>query len=598
MKIVRDGEPLALPKSRKTLALLAYLAATGRRYRRERLCSLLWELPDDPRAALRWSLSKVRAMVDDPEHKRIVADRDSVALEQDETYIDILTVREACAMGVDDLPTARLQELAEAWRGEFLEGLELSDCRDFTAWCVAERDDSRALQTKILRALVERFAGEPEAALPYARALASVAPDGDDVHFLVETLRAGSSDVGALSPPPDKPSIAVMAFDNLSDDPDQEYFADGIADDIITGLSRSRRFFVIARNSAFAFKGASVDTRQVARELGVQYVVEGSVRRIANRVRITAQLIDAPADTHVWAERYDRELADVFAVQDDITQNIITSITPEYLSAEMNRARRQRAPNFDTWNLFMRAYWHFHQYTHGSHAEAKRLCHEASALDPEASGPLALLSIMHAIEALYAWGDSRAESLRLAHEEAQNAVGADDHDTMALRALGLANLFSRRHDDAIHNFERAIDLNPNESDNDALLGFALGLAGEYEAALDHLTTALRISPRDPLLWNYHNHMAMAAAVASRDEEAIEWARKAVQGNPRFAGGHRTLAARFAHLGRTDDARAALEKLREILPDLNIAQARENLPIKHEADLERYLDGLRKAGLPE
>ncbi len=597
LAIAREGVPLALPKSRKTLALLAYLAATGRRHRRDRLCSLLWELPDDPRGALRWSLSKVRALVDEPERKRILADRESVALEADGAYIDVLAVREAHAKGLVDLPTPRLKALAEAWRGDFLEGLDLPDCRDFQAWCLAERDEARAAHAKVLRVLIDRLSIEPEAALPHARALAAIEPEGGDAHSVVETLRARSSDAGAPLPLPDRPSIAVLPFDNLSNDPDQAYFADGIADDIITELSRYRLLFVTARNSSFSYRGQAVDVKRVARNLGVQYIVEGSVRKAGNRIRLTVQLIDAATGNHVWAERYDRELDDVFAVQDEITENIVATIEPEFLAAEIRRARRKHETNLDAWDNTMRAFWHLARFTKEDNTEAQRLSHRATELDPKGARPYSLLAVAHVMDALYGWGECRDRSLHEAREAAEEAFALDDQDSLTTRVLGLVDLYSRRHDDAIRHFRRAIEICWTEAENHALLGNALCLSGDYDGGLIHVERALRLSPRDSFLPTWYNSLAMTATMTGRYEEGIEWAREAIQANPRLPGGYRSLVASLGHLGRADDACVALEKLLELLPKLTIAQARESLPIKHEVDLEHYLDGLRKAGLP-
>ena len=247
IEVTRKGERVERLPSRKSLALLAYLAATGRRHRRERLCSIFWEVPDDPRASLRWSLTKLRAVVDQPDEKHIIADRDSVVFEPGSSFVDLLVVRAETEKGLENLSTPKLQELAENFRGKFIEGIELPDCHDFQAWCVAERDGVQALQAKIFKALIERFSDAPEMALRYARRLAEIDNEREVADAEVERLRAkvrrtnrtSGQNLTGLEPLqlPEKPSIAVMPFDNLSDDPDQEYFADGIAEDIITALS-------------------------------------------------------------------------------------------------------------------------------------------------------------------------------------------------------------------------------------------------------------------------------------------------------------------------------------------------------------------------
>ena len=400
-------------------------------------------------------------------------------------------------------------------------------------------------------------------------------------------------------PLPDKPSIAVLPFTNMSGDPEQEYFADGITEDITTGLSKFGLFFVISRNSTFAYKGMSVDVKDVARDLGVQYVLEGSVRKSGDRVRITAQLVDAIADKHIWAEKYDRELEDVFQVQDEITQSIVTSVAPEYLTAEMQRVQRKEVQNLDAWEAFMRGYWHLLRFTKDDNAAAQSLVRKAIDLDQHRANYHGLLAVTYLMDAFYGWSESRDASFREARESAERALALDDQDTLALRSIGLVHFFSKNHDVALSYYERAVAANPNEAENRALLGAALGVAGDYDAALEQFETAFRLSPRDVHIATWYNYLAVAAFVAGRDEEAVEWARKTVQANPQFPGGLRTLAASYGSLGRLTEAETAREKLQVLLPNLTIAQLRESLPyFKDPDDLERYLDGLRRAGLPE
>ncbi len=400
-------------------------------------------------------------------------------------------------------------------------------------------------------------------------------------------------------PLPDKPSIAVLPFTNMSGDPDQEYFADGMTEDIITDLSKFELFFVVSRNSSFTYKGASANVKDVARDLGVQYVVEGSVRKFDDRLRITAQLVDAIADKHIWAERYDRELQDVFQVQDEITQSIVTSVAPEYFSAELRRAQRKEEQNLDAWDAFMRGYWHFLRFTKDDNAAAQRLLREAIDLDSHRANYHGMLAVTHLMDALYGWSESRAVSFRVALESAERGLALDGQNTQALRSIGLVHFFSKNHDVALSYYERAVAVNPNEAENRALLGAALGVAGDYDAALDQFETAMRLSPRDAHIATWYNYLAVAAFVVGRNEEAAEWGRKTREANPQFPGGYRTLAASYGNLGRLTEAEAAREKLQELLPHLTIAQLRKRLPyFKNPDDLDRYLDGLRRAGLPE
>ena len=396
-----------------------------------------------------------------------------------------------------------------------------------------------------------------------------------------------------------KPFIAVMPFVNMSGDPGQDYFADGMSEDIMAELSKFGYFFVIGRNSTFSYKGKAVPAKVLARELGVEYVLEGSVRKVDDRIRITVQLIDAKVDKHVWAERYDREFKDLFEVQDEITENIVASVAPEYLSAEFQRVRKRDAPNLQAWDAFMRGYWHLLRFTVDDNAEAQRLLRKAIELDQRQANYHGVMAVTHVMDALYGWGESRDASFRDALASAERGLALDDRDSQALRSIGLVHFFSKNHGLALGYYERAVAANPNEAENRALLGAALGVAGDYDAALEQFETAMRLSPRDTHMATWYGYLSIAAFVAGLDEEAADWAGKAVEANPGFPGGHRTLAAAFGLLGRADEAKRAAEKLRELLPHVTIAQLRQNLPYFKEADgLERYLEGLRRAGIPE
>lgn len=397
----------------------------------------------------------------------------------------------------------------------------------------------------------------------------------------------------------DKPSIAVLPFNNMSGDESQEYFADGITEDIITGLSKFGLFFVISRNSTFTYKGGSPNVKDVARDLGAQYVLEGSVRKSGGRLRITAQLVDATADKHIWAEHYDRELKDLFQVQDEITQSIVTSVAPEYLSAEMHRAQRKEERNLDAWDAFMQSYWHFFRFTVNDNAAAKRLVRKAIELDSHRASYHGLLAVIHTMDALYGWSESRDASFRVALESAERALAIDDQDTLAIRSAGAVHFFSKNHDVALGYYKQAVAANPNEAENRALLGSSLGVAGDYDGALEQFEIAFRLSPRDAHTATWYNYLAVAAFVVGRDKEAAEWAEKTAQASPQFPGGHRSLAASYGNLGRIEEAAAAREKLQELLPHVTLTQLRERLPyFKNPETMERYLDGLRKAGLPE
>ena len=397
---------------------------------------------------------------------------------------------------------------------------------------------------------------------------------------------------------PDKPSIAVLPFVNMSGDAEQEYFADGITEDIITVLSKFRWFFVIARNSVFTYKNKPMDVKLVARDLGVRYVLEGSVRKAGNRLRITAQLIDASTGHHVWAERYDRELEDIFAVQDEITQNIVTSVGPEFISAEMARAQRKDLRSLDAWDYVMRASSHHSRYTRKDAAEAQHLLGKAIEMDPMSVEAFCLLALTHLMQVQFGWSESVVLSTKKAAEAAQSAVAIDNRDAWAHTALGLVDLISKRYDDAILRFKEAIGLNPNLANAYGGLGQALALAGEYDEAVTQIKNAIRLSPRDPFMVYWFGHLGLAAFNKERYEVSCDWALKAIQVNPKFPGGHRLLAASYGQLGRIEEATAELKKLLKLMPGMTGDDVRRQVPFKKTSDMERYIEGLRKAGLPE
>jgi len=398
---------------------------------------------------------------------------------------------------------------------------------------------------------------------------------------------------------PDKPSIAVLAFENMSGDADQEFFADGIAEDIITTLSKARWLFVIARNSSFTYKGKSSDVRQVGRELGVRYMLEGSMRKSGNRVRITAQLIEANSGHHVWAERYDRALEDIFAVQDEITHSIIGAIAPGIVAAEVQRTHGKDSTELSQWERVMRAHWHVQRLTREDCKAAFRLIGEVLRHDPANVMALADLAYNWHMGGLFGWID---EPLSVAMEQmgdaARRAVAADDRDAAAQTTLAVYELFINQHDDAIRRLHRAIELDPNSSFARGYLGAAHSFGGASDPSLPALQEAMRLSPRDYLTVVWQTCSAWSHLHAERFVEAVDCAKLAIDFNPSFPDSHATLAAAAAHLGRIAEARAGLDGLVRLLPGLSITDLRLVRPFRRQADRERFLSGLRKAGLTE
>jgi TolB-like protein len=396
-------------------------------------------------------------------------------------------------------------------------------------------------------------------------------------------------------PLPDRPAIAVLPFTNMTGDPGQEYFSDGISEDIITALSKLRWFFVIARNSSFIYKDRPVHMKQIAEELGVNYVVEGSVRVGGGRVRITAQLNDVSTGSHVWAERYDRELADVFAVQDEITEAIVAAIEPQLYAAENFRARRKPPDSLDAWDLVMRAFSHYWRVTRQDNMVAQALLEKAVAIDPNYGQALGVLATSQTFGGHMGWEDM-AVIAPVAERAAQAATLADSEDPWAHLALGSVYLFQRRFDDSLAEFETALRLNPNFSLAQGYYGLVLAYCGRWEEGSQAAARALRLSPRDPFSAIYNGIASYAQFVGRNYEEAMRLAREGIRLRGDFVGAHRVLTAAAAMAGQGDVAKAALQELCRAQPNISLAWIARQMPIKHDAEREHYLEGFRRAGL--
>jgi adenylate cyclase len=400
-------------------------------------------------------------------------------------------------------------------------------------------------------------------------------------------------------PLPDKPSIAVLPFDNMSDDPGQEYFADGIADDVITALSRFRSLFVIARNSSFTYKGGAVDITQVAAELGVRYVVEGSVRKAGNRVRITAQLIDAASGNHLWADRFDGSLDDVFDLQDRITEQIVVAVEPEIQVRERERARRKSPESLGAWELLQRGLSHFYRVNKTDRTEAIRLFREAVALDPEFAAAHAHIADALTRSGTIADAEDRAKALASARTAAERAVSLDPNEPVARYVLGRLHIHAGEIEMAIGEMQTAIAINPNFARGHYGVGFAHYYgAGQAEQSLPYFDTALRLSPRDPLRWLTLMMKGAALRELGRHDEAIAHCRQACQFPDSGFLPHLHLAAALAEAGKTSEAQAAVEKSMQFEPELSISFIRSRFPGVHETASKDLLGSLRKAGLPE
>ena len=396
---------------------------------------------------------------------------------------------------------------------------------------------------------------------------------------------------------PDRPSIAVLPFTNMSDDPDQDYFADGISEDLITGLARIRWLFVIARNSTFVYKRRAVDVKQVSRELGVRYVLEGSVRRAGNRLRISAQLIDAMTGGHHWAERYDRELGDIFAVQDEITRSVAGAIEPHLLAAEGVRALSRSSDDLGAWELVARAQTHVWRLTRPDYETATDAIKWAVEAHSDYAPARSMLGFCLVFAAHMGWVD-RDQGLLPGRQHALRAIALDDCDPWGHIALGYCAMMERRTEESIAALRRAVRLNPNSAAAHAHLSRGLAFAGQDREAIEHAEDAIRLSPLDPEMALFLGGIAAAHYAAGRYVEAAHYATEAARLRPGFQGVQRMRCASLAQAGRVDEARSFLATLRREQPQLSIDWMRANVPYQTPELMERYLEGIRKAGLNE
>ncbi len=647
---VRDESGTALSlNTRKTRALLGYLAVNPDKPQpRERLMALLWgdRSERQARQSLNDALTSIRRLGSRDGLTILASDGEQVTLLSKGLKIDVERFRSL----LPDNPA----KAAALYDGPFLDGLSVPEPA-FDEWLLATRSELHANVCDSLRRAVDVAAntGDIKDAIVAAKKLVALDPLREIAHRrLMQLLHASGDRVAALrqyqtcteilkkelhvepdsatkalfekikeeslasvpivearsrdqsdsensSPWADKPSLAVLAFDNLSGDADQDYFADGMAEDLITELSRFRWFFVIARNSSFAYKGQALDVIQLARALGIQYVVEGSVRRAGDRVRIAVQLIDGTSGNHIWAERYDREVEDIFELQAEIAQTIAARIEPEMAAAERQRSMRKSPRSLHAWDLYQRGLSHYYQFTKQGSTKAQRWFRKAIEADPDFASAHARLAIVLQHDVFFGYTESRTETLDAALESARKALMLDTQDSLANFALG--QVLIRRHDfvSAIPALETAIDLNPSSAHAYYGLGLALYYSGRRTEALPHLDRAARLGPNAPGLWSYCHMQARCHLDSKNYEAALEWAGRAVRQPNAKTIALAAFAAAAAYSGRYDTAKMAIDDLLRCEPGFCVQYVLQNFGNENLRDaMQHFADGLRKAGLPE
>jgi TolB-like protein/Tfp pilus assembly protein PilF len=417
----------------------------------------------------------------------------------------------------------------------------------------------------------------------------------------VYRVRLGGAAAGERPalPLPDKPSIAVLPFQNMSGDPEQDYFADGIVEEIITALSRFRQLFVIARNSSFTYKGRVVDVKQVSRELGVRYVLEGGVRKAGNRVRITAQLIDATTGAHLWADRFDGSLENIFDLQDQVTSSVVGQIAPKLEEAEIERAKRKPTGSLDAYDYFLRGMASFHQFTREANAEALQFFYKAIELDRDFSSAYGMAAWCYLQRKEWGWVANRKQEIAEAARLSRRAAELGRNDAVALGTGGLTLSFVVGElEEGAALVDRAVALNPNLAATWLRSGWQRVYLGEPEVAIEHLTRAIRLSPFDPFTAIAQNGLAHAHFFTGRYDDAFLWAQKALQGHPDWRAGMRILAAAAALSGRLEETQQAMKRVRENDPTWRLSHVRKIHLFRRSEDLAKLEEGLRKAGLPE
>jgi len=473
----------------------------------------------------------------------------------------------------------------EGWRDRKAKGMLPHIVLAFTYVEAGREEDAQASVAEALKQNPKASIKGYAATIPYK--------DPAEVERIKDSLRkAGLPETPAL-PLPGKPSIAVLPFDNLSGDPEQEYLADGISENIISALSNISKMFVIARNSTFTYKGKPVKVQQVSRELGVRYVLEGSVQKAGDRIRVTAQLVDATTGNHIWSERYDRELKDIFVLQDDITKKVITALQVKLTEGEQARTASKGTNNLDAYLKFLQSMETMRRFNRESNALAKQLAEEAVALDPKYAPAYRALSAAHQMDVWLGTSKSPKQSLAKAMELTQKAIALDNTYAEGYSSLGFLYSMTRQHDKAVASAEHGVALNPNSADAHMILGHTLRFAGRYEESIPEYKIAIRLNPIPPN--NYLFGLGISYAMTGQYEEAITWGKKAVLQRPNSFLANLFLTEILSLSGRDEEARTQAAEVLRINPKFSLEKWEKS---GASVDTERFIGALRKAGLPE
>ncbi|MER8771391.1 transcriptional regulator [Mesorhizobium sp. M0960] len=625
LTIARNGTIIALPKSRKLRALFAYLALAPHPVGRSRLCELLWDVPNDPRGELRWCLSKLRGMLDEPDRPRIETQGDTVAVDLNGVSVDAVEIASAATKGIETLELERLLALSRLFPGDFLDGLEIDRSPHFNSWLTAQRRRFSSCHAAVLQQLVERLPSDSDDVSAHLEKWLELAPFDGRVHLALLTRLAQRGQFGAaeehiaaaarhfqsedldfgpvrdawrtircqhgasswvqpavpLSVPPimladpnagtsRKASLAVMPFieqagiGGVPGGP-RGGIADGLTHDIITRLAKLRDFFVIARGSVFALAEKNIAPEDAGRRLNVDYVATGMVRCQVGRVTVAVELVEVRTARIVWAETFERKPDDIFAVLDDIGNSIVSSISAEIETVERNRAMLKAPNSLNAWEAYHRGLWHMYRFTRAENEQVRHFFDLALKLDPTFARAYAGLSFTHWQNAFQRWGDRDQESA-MAFEAAGQSLLVDDHNPAAHWAMGRALWLRGEQDGSLIELERAVDLSPNFALGHYALSFVHSQSGDPKAAIGSSDHSRHLSPFDPLLFGMLGARAMSHVRLGQFDEAAEWALKAAA----RPNAHAIILAIAAHClalaGRLDEAQGFAAALRKTLPN--------------------------------